>query len=66
MKKAFFTALAILSASFFFTSCDPDDIDAFAWGYRQGYYGTRSADDTPDGMTETDQDQDVQGQDVQE
>lgn len=21
------------------TSCDPEDVDAFAEGYRQGYYG---------------------------
>lgn len=55
--KTFFAALSILSASFLFTSCDPDDIDAFADGYRQGYYGsTRSADETPDTPTATYQD----------
>ncbi|MDE5731445.1 MAG: hypothetical protein K2H95_00160, partial [Bacteroidales bacterium] len=40
-KVLFCTALLVLSV--FTTSCDPDIIDAFADGYREGYYGTRTS-----------------------
>lgn len=40
--KKFYAALvaviAIVFCSGVLTACDPDDVDAFADGYRQGYY----------------------------
>ena len=42
LKRIFTAIIAISFCSGIFTSCDPDDIDAFAQGYRDGYYGTRS------------------------
>lgn len=44
MKKSFkgiiTMVLIALTAGLICTSCDPDEVDAFADGYRQGYYGT--------------------------
>lgn len=35
-----FSAVVMMaSACLIMTSCDPDEIDAFAQGYRDGYYG---------------------------
>ncbi len=31
--------LVALTIGLLCTSCDPDDVDAFAEGYRDGYYG---------------------------
>lgn len=42
MKKSI-KILCFIATAFMFTSCDPDMIDAFADGYRQGYYGTSKA-----------------------
>ena len=39
MKKIAIALLLALSAALTMTSCDPDDVDAFASGYRDGYYG---------------------------
>ncbi len=33
------------------TSCDPDEVDAFAKGYRDGYYGYSSYTEMPDSDT---------------
>ncbi|MBQ6689021.1 MAG: hypothetical protein IJN02_07260 [Bacteroidales bacterium] len=32
--------ILVICACLCFTSCDPDEVDAFAEGYRKGYYGT--------------------------
>ena len=48
-KRTFIAIFAISFCSCILTSCDPDDIDAFAEGYRDGYYGSRAeAGDTTD------------------
>lgn len=43
MKKSYkgiiTMVLVALTAGLICTSCDPDDVDAFAQGYRDGYYG---------------------------
>lgn len=36
-------AIMAIMACLTMTSCEPDDVDAFAKGYRDGYYGSRSA-----------------------
>lgn len=38
--------VAIVVGSMALTSCDPDDVDAFAKGYRDGYYGTYSSSES--------------------
>ncbi len=43
MKKYFRLFIAVImtaSVCTIMTSCDPDEVDAFAKGYRDGYYGT--------------------------
>lgn len=40
LKRTFIAIFAISFCSCILTSCDPDDIDAFADGYRDGFYGT--------------------------
>ncbi|MCH5221082.1 MAG: hypothetical protein J1F05_01980 [Muribaculaceae bacterium] len=40
VKKISFALIAISLCMGIFTACDPDDIDAFASGYRDGYYGS--------------------------
>lgn len=43
MRKSFKSiatlVLVVLTAGLLCTSCDPDEVDAFAQGYRDGYYG---------------------------
>ncbi len=39
MKKFVLMLILALSIGAVCTSCDPDDVDAFAQGYRDGYYG---------------------------
>lgn len=41
-KRFFSIVIAVVVIAFcsgVLSSCDPDDIDAFAEGYREGYYG---------------------------
>lgn len=50
MKKYFrLFAAVIMAASVctIMTSCDPDEIDAFAKGYRDGYYGYGTRTEMP-------------------
>lgn len=49
LKKFFVAFIAVSFCSGILTSCDPDEIDAFAQGYRDGYYSTR-ADASDDGQ----------------
>ena len=42
LKKIFAAIIAVSFCSGILTSCDPDDVDDFAKGYREGYYWTRS------------------------
>lgn len=42
IKKILWAIIALTTVAFcsgMLTSCDPDDVDAFASGYRDGYYG---------------------------
>ena len=41
------TCIAALFGCSLFTSCEPDEVDAFAEGYRQGYYGNYKSVQTP-------------------
>lgn len=43
LKRVFAALVAVAAIAFcsgILTACDPDDVDAFADGYRDGYYGT--------------------------
>lgn len=45
LKKIYAALVAVIAIVFcsgVLTACDPDDVDAFASGYRDGYYGTRA------------------------
>ena len=39
LKRFVLLCIAVSGVAVTVSSCDPDDIDAFADGYRQGYYG---------------------------
>ena len=44
VQKILLYALTVAFVSLCMTSCDPDDVDAFAEGYRDGYNSTYYAD----------------------
>lgn len=50
MKKyrLLFLLAAAVVAGLSLTSCTPEEVDAFADGYRKGYYGTWSESQTPE------------------
>lgn len=37
--KNLFVVVLLIASAFAFQACTPDEIDDFADGYRQGYYG---------------------------
>lgn len=44
-KRIVLMLVVALSISALFTSCTPEEVDAFADGYRWGYYGEHETND---------------------
>lgn len=44
-KRVLLGLMACMLCSLCFTACDPDDVDAFAEGYRYGYESQQDDDD---------------------
>ncbi len=40
IKRVIVAALMSVAIGFSLTSCTPEEVDAFAEGYREGYYGS--------------------------
>lgn len=53
--KFLFLLAAVVVAGMAMTSCTPEEVDAFADGYRKGYYGTWSESENPEMQIEDQQ-----------